>query len=343
MLGFKYLKVAPTTHVIQFKRGRVVKSGAGLSFFYYAPTSTIVEVPVASTDVPFVFNEVTSDYQDATIQGELTFRVADPSRLAALLDFSIGPSGRYRSEDPNKLNDRLIHAAQILARGFTQRQEIGQLLISSDALVDHMLAGLKVSEGVAMLGVEVLGLSILSIKATPEMAKAFQAGAREKMLQRADEAIYARRNTAVELERGIKENELNTEIAIEEKRRTVRETQIRADIAIEQERATLVDSKVDNDRKESQARADGLRAMLDPMKEVDWRTLMAAQSGGLDARQLIALAFRDIADKAESIGNLNISPDLLSSLLSTNGDNGTSRASEPDDPNEGTTMRRPRR
>ena len=346
MLGIKYLKVPPTTHVIQFRRGKVVKSGAGLSFFYYAPTSVIVEVPVASTDVPLVFNEVTSDYQDATIQGELTFRVADPNKLAALLDFSIGPTGRYRSDDPNKLNDRLIHAAQILARGFTQRMEIGQLLVSSDALVDHMLAGLKVSEVFAMLGIEVLGLSILSIKATPEMAKAFQAGAREKMLQKADEAIYARRNTAVELERGIKENELNTEIAIEEKRRTVRETQIRADIAIEQERATLVDSKVDNDRKESQARADGLRAMLEPMKEVDWRTLMAAQSGGLDARQLIALAFRDLADKAESIGNLNISPDLLSSLMATNGNSANTNAngnvSTPNDPDEGTTMRRRR-
>lgn len=346
MLGIKYLKVPPTTHVIQFRRGQVVKSGPGLSFFYYAPTSVIVEVPVASTDVPFVFNEVTSDYQDATIQGELTFRVADPNKLAALLDFSIGPTGRYRSDDPNKLNDRLIHAAQILARGFTQRMEIGQLLVSSDALVDHMLAGLKVSEVFAMLGIEVLGLSILSIKATPEMAKAFQAGAREKMLQKADEAIYARRNTAVELERGIKENELNTEIAIEEKRRTVRETQIRADIAIERERATLVDSKVDNDRKESQARADGLRAMLEPMKEVDWRTLMAAQSGGLDARQLIALAFRDLADKAESIGNLNISPDLLSSLMATNGNSANTNAngnvSTPNDPDEGTTMRRRR-
>ena len=346
MLGIKYLKVPPTTHVIQFRRGQVAKSGPGLSFFYYAPTSVIVEVPVASTDVPLVFNEVTSDYQDATIQGELTFRVADPNKLAALLDFSIGPTGRYRSDDPNKLNDRLIHAAQILARGFTQRMEIGQLLVSSDALVDHMLAGLKVSEVFAMLGIEVLGLSILSIKATPEMAKAFQAGAREKMLQKADEAIYARRNTAVELERGIKENELNTEIAIEEKRRTVRETQIRADIAIEQERATLVDSKVDNDRKESQARADGLRAMLEPMKEVDWRTLMAAQSGGLDARQLIALAFRDLADKAESIGNLNISPDLLSSLMATNGNSANTNAngnvSTPNDPDEGTTMRRRR-
>lgn len=318
MFGIKYLKVPPTTHVMQFKGGRVTRSGAGLSFFYYAPTSTIVEVPVASTDVPFVFNEVTADYQDATIQGQLTFRVSDPNRLAALLDFSVDSLGRYRSDDPSKLNDRLIHAAQILARGFTQRCELGQLLVSSDALVEHMLPGLKVSEAVAMLGVEVLGLSILSIKATPEMSKAFQADARERLLQRADEAIYARRNTAVELERGIKENELQTEIAVEEKRRTVRETKVRADIAVEQERSQLVERRVENQRKESQAQADALRAMLEPVKDIDWRTLMAAQSGGLDARQLIALAFRDLADKAESIGNLNISPDLLSSLLAVN-------------------------
>ena len=118
-------------------------------------------------------------------------------------------------------------------------------------------------------------------------------------LQRADEAIYARRNTAVELERRIKENELNTEIAVEEKRRTVRETKMRADIAVEQERAELVERRVENQRKESQAQADGLRAMLEPMKDIDWRTLMAAQSGGLDSRQLIAMAFRDLADKAE--------------------------------------------
>ena len=133
-----------------------------------------------------------------------------------------------------------------------------------------------------MLGVEVLGLSILSIKATPEMAKALQADAREKLLLKADEAIYARRNTAVELERQIKENELNTEIAIEHKQRQVRETKLAADIVLERERSELVDRRVENERKESQARADALRAMLEPIKDVDWRTLMAAQSGGLE-------------------------------------------------------------
>jgi hypothetical protein len=343
MFGINYLKVPPTTHVLHFKRGQVVKSGAGLSFFYYSPTSVIVLVPMASTDVPFVFNEVTSDYQDATMQGQLTYRVVDPNRLAALLDFSIDFTGQYRSEDPTKLNDRLIHAAQILARGFTQRRELSEVLVSSDALVAHMIAGLRSSEAVAMLGVEVIGLSILSIKATPEMSKALQADAREKLLQRADEAIYSRRNTAVELERRIKENELNTEIAVEEKRRTVRETKMRADIAVEQERAELVDRRVENERKESQARADGLRAMLEPMKEVDWRTLMAAQSGGLDSRQLIAMAFRDLADNAGSIGNLNISPDLLTTLLATGRGDSEAAASQAEDSGGGENRGKRRR
>lgn len=326
MFGLKYTKVPPTTFVIQYKGGQAVRSGAGLSFFYYGPTSLIVEVPIASVDVPFVFNEVTADYQDATIQGELTYRVTDPQRLAALLDYSVDRSGRYRSDDPTKLNDRLIHAAQILARGFTQKRQLSDLLVSSDELVEHMLSGTKSSEAVAALGVEILGLSILSIKATPEMAKALQADARERLLQKADEAIYARRNTAVELERRIKENELNTEIAVELKRRSVRETQLRADIAIEQERVELVDRRVENQRKESQAQAEALKALLEPMKDVDWRTLMAAQSGGLDSGQLIAMAFRDLADKAESIGNLNISPDLLTSLLNGDGNGSESKA-----------------
>ena len=108
---------------------------------------------------------------------------------------------------------------------------------------------------------------------------------------------------------------MNTEIAVEQKQRQVRETKLAADIALEQERSELVDRRVENERKESQARADALRAMLEPIKDVDWRTLMTARSGGLDSRQLIAMAFRDLADNAAKVGNLNISPDLLGALL----------------------------
>lgn len=113
----------------------------------------------------------------------------------------------------------------------------------------------------------------------------------------------------------IKENELNTEIAVEQKRRTVRETQMAAEIAVEEQRSSLVDRKVENDRKESDARAHGLRATLEPLKDVDWRTLMAASSNGHDSRSLIAMAFQELAQNANRIGELNISPDLLNALL----------------------------
>ena len=274
----------------------------------------LVQVPLASVDVPFAFNEVTADFQDAVIQGEMTYRVTDAARLAAVLDYSVDRHGRYQSDDSQKLNDRLVHAAQILARSFTQRHKLRELLVASDALIAGVLEGLRQSPAVAMLGVEVLGLSVLSIKGSPEMSKALQAEAREELLRRADEAIYARRNAAVEQERTIKENELNTEIAVEQKRRTVRETQMAAEIAVEEQRTSLVDQRVANERKEADARGHALAATLEPLKTIDWRTLMAATAGG-DSGHLIATAFRELAENASRIGELNVSPDLLRSLM----------------------------
>lgn len=314
MLGFRYLKASPTTHVLHYKAGQIVHDGVGLSFWYFAPTAVIAQVPISSLDVPFVFNEVSADFQDVTVQGDLTCRIRDPKKIASLLDYTVDVRGVYRSDDPAKLNDRLIHAAQILARSFTQKRTLKELLVSSEALVAEVLDGLRQSEAVAMLGVEILGLSIVGIKSTPEMAKALQADAREDLLRKADEAIYARRNVAVQLERTIKENELNTEIAVENKKRQVRESQMTADIAVEQQRATLVDARVENDRKETEARAAALTAILDPLKTVDWRTLMAIHGGG-DSKTLIALAFQELAQNAEKIGELNITPDLLNTLL----------------------------
>lgn len=317
MFGIRYLKVPPTTYAIQYSSGKIKREGAGLAFFYFAPTSQIVQVPLESTDVPFVFNETTADFQDATIQGELTYRITDAKRIADILNFSVDERGRYNTEDPTKLGDRLVHAAQIIARSFTQKRPLREVLVNSDGLISELLAVLVDSPTVKMLGVEVLGLSILSIKPTPEMSKAFQAEAREDLLRRADEAIYARRNNAVQLERTIKENELNTEIAVETKRRQVRETQMAAEIAIEQQKATLVDSKVANDQKEADARAHALQVTLEPLKNIDWRVLMAASGGG-DPRQNIALAFRELAENAGKIGELNITPDLLRGLLQGN-------------------------
>jgi regulator of protease activity HflC (stomatin/prohibitin superfamily) len=260
------MKAAPTTYVIQFKDGRIRREGPGLSFFYYAPTSTIVAMPLASADVPFAFQESTNDFQSVAIQGQLTYRVSDPKKLASLLDFSVDPNGAFRSEDYRKLPERLVHTMQTLMRAETQKLALREALTTSGPLSAAVFAGLKSSESVAQLGVEILNLSLLSIRPTPEMAKALEAEAREALQRRSDEAIYARRNNAVEQERRIKESELNTEIAVEEKKRQIRETQMTADIAIEQQRASLMEKRVENDRKEADSRAYALEATLKPVR-----------------------------------------------------------------------------
>lgn len=331
MLGFGYIKAQPTTYLLHYAGGRLKREGAGIAFWYFRYHSVIAKVNISSTDVPFVFNEISLDVQDATIQGDLTYRIINPQQTAKLLDFSINRLGNYVSDEPEKLGERLVKAAQILARSFTQRYKLSQLLLKSDELVEEMLAGLRTSEAVKELGVEILGLSILSMKASPEMTRAMQARAREQLLLEADEAIHQRRNTAVELERQIKENELQTEIAVETKRRQVREAMIQADIAIEEQRAALVDQKVANERKESLARGEALRATLEPLKEIDWRILMAASGGAANPSSLIAMAFRDLADNAQKIGQLNISPDLLTTLLNAS-EQSQASARTPADP-----------
>lgn len=319
MLPIRYMKAAPATYVLQFRNGRVRREGSGLSFFYYAPTSTLVSIPLESADVPFVFQETTGDFQAVAIQGQLTYRVSEPKKLASLLDFSVNPSGMRRSEDYRKLPDRLVHSLQTLMRGETQKLTLREALTKSGPLSATVLAALKSADAVSQLGVEILNLSLLSIRPTPEMAKALEAEAREALQRRSDEAIYERRNNAVEQERRIKESELSTEIAVEQKRRQIRETQMAADIAVEQQRAALIEKRVENDRKDADSRAYALEATLKPVRDLDWRTLMALSAKGGDAKTMIALAFQEIASNAQKIGELNISPDLLRSLIASTG------------------------
>ena len=316
MLGIRFIKTPPTTFTLQFKNGTVVRKGAGLSFFYFAPNSSLVQINQSSIDVPFVFEDNTSDYQDVTIQGQLTYRITDAEKLSTVMDFSIDGLGRYVSDDPEKLKERLVQIVQVRAHAFAQKQTLQSILTMSAELSADLLDGLRQSEITNMLGVEILTLAVLSVKATPEMSKAMQADAREKLLVKADEAVFARRNIAIELERQIKENELNTERVVEEKRSEVRKAQMQADISIENQRTELVEKQADNQRKLASVQTEIFQATLDAMKGSDWKTMMAASGGG-DARHIMAIAFEQLAQNAERIGRLDISPDLLRSLIDT--------------------------
>jgi hypothetical protein len=150
MLGIRYLKCPPTNHVILYKNGRIVRQGPGHSFFYFAPTSTLVMVPVGSVDVPFVFEEVTQDYQDITIQGQLTYRVKDALKLSQLMDFTVDARGRFTSEDPGKLNERLIQLAQVRSHSFAQSRNLQSMLLSCDELGSQLGTALSDSTVAAM-------------------------------------------------------------------------------------------------------------------------------------------------------------------------------------------------
>jgi hypothetical protein len=312
-----YMKASPTTYVLHYRHGRLRREGPGLTFWYLPPASTIVAVPLASRDVPFVFNEVTRDFQAVTVQGQLTYRVAEPRRMAELLDFSLRRTGAYASDDPEKVPERLIQATQILARALVQSRSLREALVTAEPLATTLLPELRASEVVHMLGVEILGLSILAVRPTPEIARALEAEAREGLQRESDEAIYARRNAAVEQERRIRESELNTEIAVQDKQRQIRETQMAGDIAVEQQRAALIEQRSLNERQDADTRGYALRATLEPVRDLDWRTLMALGTAGTDPKLMIALAFRELAENAAKIGEVNVSPDLLKSLLSS--------------------------
>jgi hypothetical protein len=260
--------------------------------------------------------------------------VTDAKKLAGLLNFTLAPNGAsYVSDDPSKLPQRVINLIHVLARAELEKLSLHQALRASESIVASVKAGLTNSAELASLGVEVLGLSLLAIKPTPETARALEAETRESLLKKADEATYARRNAAVEQERGIKENELQTEVAVETKKRQIRETQMDAERAVlekqheierakvaartelEDKRKALVSLASENARTEADARAYGISSTMQALAAADPRILQALASSGMKPEQLIAFAFQELAAKAEKIGQLNISPDLLRELL----------------------------
>lgn len=316
MLGIKFIKVPPITYLIQYKDGNVKREGAGLSFFYYAPTTNLVAVPMGSKDVPFIFPEVTADFQEVTIQGQTTYRITDGKQIAQLLDFSLDASGRhYVSEDPEKLSQRIIDVVKVVVKKDIQRLQLKDAMRSYEALVQRVTEAIVESEQLSSLGIEVLGFSILAIKPNSETARALEAETREELLKRADEAIYMRRNAAVEQERAIKENELNTEIAVEKKKREVKETEMAARVSLEQKNTELVELAAKNSKKEADAKAYGMTAMMKALGGADPKIVQALAGAGLSPDQMIAMAFQEMAANSEKIGELNISPELLRGLL----------------------------
>lgn len=334
MFGFRFVKFDPSAHVFVIKNGRTIREGSGLAFWFFAPTTSFVKVPLESSSAAFIFEELSADFQTVSIQGEIAYRVSDPARMKAQMNFSLSSKTlEYLSEDPQRVDQKIVNVAKTVIK-----REIAKLsLKEATKATDQIKAASELSLGadayLSSLGLEITNLSILAILPNKETGRALEAETREHILKEADDATYERRNASVEQERKIKENELNTEIAVEAKKRQIREAQVDAERAVQEktrlleaenmsfqiaqegERGRLAKIAADNARIEADAKAYSAESLLRAFGSADRELLNTLVKGGMRPEQMIAEAFDSIAKNASKIGELNMSPELLSSLL----------------------------
>jgi regulator of protease activity HflC (stomatin/prohibitin superfamily) len=305
MIGF--FKGQPTDYIIKYVGGRITREGPGLTFYYLPFNTQIVAVPTSSTDANFVFNEVTNNFQAVTIQGQFTYRIVDPRKAADLLNFIINPrAGVYVSNDPERLRQRIANIIQMETRSHIQQRSLEETLNDSQDIAGAVLQRIRESSLLDPMGIELLSVYFLAAQPTPEVAKALEADYRESLLRKADEAIYARRAAAVEEERKIKANELNT------------------DITLEQQREQLVEMQGGNARREAEHRGKALeleteyraRALeRDAQARAKGQELMLAPYRTLDPRAILALAMKELGENAGKVGNLTITSEILAELM----------------------------
>lgn len=334
MFGVKFIKFEPTEYVLKYKNGKIVEEGTGLSFFYYAPTTSLVMIPMGAFDVPFIFEEVTKDFQTITVQGKVSFRIAEPKKIAQILNFTLLSKFKgYSSDDPEKLQQKIINSVKVLAKKNIGTMDLRSAIVSEEGLAKKVVEEIRKNDEVNLLGIEVMGLSILAVLPNKETARALEAQTREEILKRADDALYERRNSAIEQERKIKENELSTEITVENKKREIKETQMAAekslqskknemkeeqmksDISLEEKKKVLIELKTKNAREEADAKAYELSSMMKALDGTSPEVIQSLAGVGMKPEALIAMAFKNIAGNAEKIGQLNISPDLLNEIM----------------------------
>jgi hypothetical protein len=190
MLGIRFIKSQPTVHLMQFMKGRVVREGVGQSFFYYAPTSTVVAVPVESRGKPFMLTLISADFQSVTVQGTVNYRVKNPQLAASMLDFSLDATGTaYTCEDPQRLRGRVATQVEVIIQQIVQAMPLKEALRASAEIARHAETVLSQQPGITALGLEVLGVSIQAVKPTPDTACALEAEARAVNMKSGDDIV----------------------------------------------------------------------------------------------------------------------------------------------------------
>ena len=347
LLFLRHLRGAPTAWVRHVVRGRVRHEGAGLAFWYRPLTAVLSEVPVDDRELPLLFHARTSDFADVTVQATVTFRVGDPALAATRLDFSVDPTtGAWRGQPLDQVATLLAELSQQPALDLLAGLPLTEAVTAGTAPLRAAIgAALTDDVRLADTGVTVVSARVVAIRPEPDLERALQTPTREAVQQEADRATYARRARAVEQERAIAENELQNKIELARREQQLveqhganarRQAELDAAAALaatqgaverdrvaaaaEADRARLVAAaEAEATRVRDEARAAGVRAVGLAEGEAEAARLAAYRD--LPPAVLHGLALRELAGQLPEIGQLTLTPDVLTNLVTRLGNN----------------------
>lgn len=319
-VGFvKHLRATQAAQVIQLRNGRVRRSGRGLAFWFQPLTAVISEVPTDDRELPLVAHARTADLQEVSAQVTVSYRFADPELAASRLDFGIDPNAGVWNSTPLEQVDQLLTD---LAAGHVMDALAGAPLVEAVAaatasLSQRVAAALAADARVAAVGLEVLGASVRSVRADADLERALQTPTREATQAEADRSTFERRALAVERERAIAENELanRIELAVREEQLVTQEGANNRTRAEEAAAAALIKVRAEAERAE--LRAQGLAAATRLQGEAEAAAEQARLAAFAEApvEVLRVLALKELAENLPVIGQLTITPDLLTGAL----------------------------
>jgi len=315
-----HLRANPTTHVLHLRKGKLVHDGPGQAFWFRPLNSALSEVPVDDREQPLLFHGRTVDFQDVSVQATVTYRVADPALAAQRLDFGIDlRHGQWRATPLEQLGGLLTELAQQTALDLLARMTLTEALSDGMAAVRERIGtGLRDDRRLTDIGLAIVDVRVVAVRAEPDVERALQTPTREQVQTDADKATYERRALAVERERSIAENEMQNqiELARREEQLVEQRGQNERRRATEQAAADRIntEAKAERERLLHEVDADGRRVVGQAKADAE-RAWLAAYAD-LDPQVVLGLAVRDLAESLPSIGTLNLTPDVLTPLLS---------------------------
>lgn len=304
----RHLRSDANAHIMRFRRGAMVRSGRGQAFWFAPHHTSVAEVPTDDRDMVLFFKGRSRDFQAVTVQGNLTWRVADPAVLGTRVDFSIDlATGRHTAKPVEQIEALLTGMSQQLATQYFAEAPVQALLDGGiEPLRVRLDQGLKGAERLTAMGLEIVAVRLAAIAPTAELERALQTPTFEGLQQKADQALFERRALAVEKERAIAENELHNKTELAR-----RESQLIA------QEAANARNRAEGKREAQQIEADGEAGRIRTVEQARAEAEQARMAiyRDLPSQVLLGLAARELAGKLSKIERVNVTPDLLASVL----------------------------